>query len=274
MDNLNIKLLSGGFNNCLPDWSSKVINDNCYKIYFPTEGNVTLIIDKQEYVLKERNAYFINGHKLQEQLCYSNMKVYWVHFLPDSLFFNKILDNLSPIYYWNQDDKSLNNIDFTCLRNLFNGDNNTNKLSAKKDSLSLPMYVTSFILLMISHMMEDQKEILQLISFEEYEKLKPSIEFINNNYTKSIRLEELAEKVYLNPIYFLRLFKKNFNITPRQYILKKRLDEACSLLKGTELTIREISDNLGFCNQFYFTKLFKKNLLMTPSEYRNSIILP
>ncbi|GKX29297.1 transcriptional regulator [Vallitalea longa] len=274
MDNFNIKLLNGGFNNCLPDWSSQVTNDNCYKIYFTTEGEAKLIINDQQYELKENNVYFINGYKLQEQICYSHMDVYWIHFQPYSLFFNKILDCISPVYNWKHNNQLLDNINFTHILSLFNNDDNVKNNIIKTAPLATSMYVTSCILLLISDMIENQKKKISKISFGEYEKLKPTIDFINNNYTESISLEEIAEQVYLNPTYFLRLFKKNFNITPRQYILKLRLDEACSLLKGTELSIKEISDKLGFCNQFYFTKSFKKKLSVTPSEYRKLIILP
>ncbi|WP_113671410.1 AraC family transcriptional regulator [Vallitalea guaymasensis] len=274
MDNLNIKIISGGYNNCSPKWSSKVTKDNCYKIYFPVHGKVNLMLDDDIYNIIEGNVYFINGYKLQEQICPEYMDVYWIHFLPSSLFLNKILDYLPPVYCWKKRSKIIDNINYKSIPELFDNPRSARNNVLDTAPLSLPIYINSFILLLISDMMENQKELVDNISYVEYEKLKPSIDFINNNYDRTLTLEEIAGKVYLNPIYFLRLFKKNFNITPQQYIMKKRLDEACSLLRETELTINDIANKLGFCNQFYFSKIFKRNFNKTPSQYRKLIILP
>lgn len=119
-----------------------------------------------------------------------------------------------------------------------------------------------------------QQKLIDNISYGDYEKLKPAVDFINDNYNKTLRLEEIASKTYLNPIYFLRLFKQNFKITPHQYILKKRLDEAGSMLRRTNLSINDISQRLGFCNQFYFSKMFKNHFGKTPSQYKHSKLLP
>lgn len=274
MDNLNIKIMSGGFNNCLPEWSSKVTKDNCYKIYFPVNGEVNLVLENEPYNIIAGNVYFINGHKLQEQICHDSMDVYWIHFQPSSLFVNKILDYLSPVYCWDKNNKILENIIYERIPQLFDNPRSADNNVLETAPLSLPIYITSTILLLISDMMENQKEFIDKISYVEYEKLKPSIDFMNTNYHRPLSLEEIAGKVYLNPIYFLRLFKRNFNITPQQYIMKIRLEEACSLLRETKLTINDISNRLGFCNQFYFSKTFKRNYNKTPSQYRNLIILP
>gem|GEM_PF-1349652 len=276
MDDLNINLLCGGFHRCLPQWSlEEITNENYYKIYFPVEGEANLRVENTLYTLQPGHVYFINGHKLQAQICSTYLSVYWIHFVPRSLILNRFLDYLSPVYAWNREETEiLKGIDFRCIPELFHNPDKEQNTLLETAPFGLTCYITSLLLLLISDMTKTQQKIIDRISYGNYDKLKPAIDFMNDNYHQNLKLEEIASKTFLNPIYFLRLFKQNFNITPHQYLLKKRLDEACSMLRRTKLSINDISQALGFCNQFYFSKTFKKHYGKTPSQYRQSRLLP
>ena len=74
-------------------------------------------------------------------------------------------------------------------------------------------------------MLSDQKDKLSSLPYSKYLQLLPAIEYMDDKYITNLSLKEIAEKIFLSPEYFLRLFKKSFNITPHQYILHKRLNE-------------------------------------------------
>ncbi|QUI22434.1 helix-turn-helix transcriptional regulator [Vallitalea pronyensis] len=275
MDDLNVKLICGGFNRCLPKWSMKYItNEHDYKLYFPVEGEASIRVDGTTYTLKPGHVYFINAHKLQAQLCSSYLSVYWLHFIPHGLMLNKYLEHLAPVYIWEKDKSLLRDMDYTCIPKLFHGDLKPPYNTHETAPIGLTCYVTSLLLLCISDMIKAQQKKIDNMTYHHYDKLKPAIDFMHDNYHKNLKLEEIAGKTFLNPIYFLRLFKQNFKITPHQYLLKKRLDEACRMLRRTHYSISDISQRLGFCNQFYFSKTFKRHFGKTPSEYRQSKPIP
>lgn len=110
---------------------------------------------------------------------------------------------------------------------------------------------------LVSHMTAEQHTDLYGIPYDLYYKLKAAVDFIDGNYNKNLSLEEMAQKVFLNPSYFLCLFKKCFKMTPNVYLSTKRLNEACRLLARTNMSIREIAESTGFCNQFYFPRCLK-----------------
>jgi len=99
--------------------------------------------------------------------------------------------------------------------------------------------------------------------------IRNALDYINTNYTKQIRLEQVAQKAIMQKNYFCTQFKKNIGCTYYTYLNNLRLKHACTLLLSTEQNIKKIALNSGFLDISTFNKAFKKALHMTPSEYRD-----
>jgi len=67
-------------------------------------------------------------------------------------------------------------------------------------------------------------------------------EYIRKNYNKKILLNELADRLYLNPSYFSQLFKKKTGMTYQSYLTEYRIERAKKLLEETDLRIYEICE--------------------------------
>ena len=97
-----------------------------------------------------------------------------------------------------------------------------------------------------------------------------SINFIQNNYSRKISLEELAKYVCISPFYFSRIFKKETGYSPYEYITMVRLNHAKTLLKTTDILIKEIAFTVGFNSESNFVTCFKGHVDITPSKFRNT----
>ncbi|MBE9009423.1 helix-turn-helix transcriptional regulator [Pseudanabaenaceae cyanobacterium LEGE 13415] len=96
--------------------------------------------------------------------------------------------------------------------------------------------------------------------------LQQITEYVHEHLDQEIKLTELAAIAQLSPYYFLRLFKQTTKVTPHQYILQCRIEQAKVLLQNSELSLAEIALRVGFCDQSHLTRCFKRLLGVTPKQ--------
>lgn len=93
------------------------------------------------------------------------------------------------------------------------------------------------------------------------------LEYIENNYSTAT-LTSTADHFHFHPNYLSSLIKKTTGKSYKDIIQEHKLKKACSLLKNTDITIEEISSEIGYNNLNFFYKKFKSLYGVTPSEYR------
>lgn len=102
------------------------------------------------------------------------------------------------------------------------------------------------------------------------ERIKPVLEFIEQNYTYEVTIAELAGLIPMSEGQFCRIFKQTMNRTPMQYIMRYRIMQSCRMLIDTNKKIAEIANETGFNNISYYNKVFLNIVGCTPKQYRRS----
>lgn len=92
--------------------------------------------------------------------------------------------------------------------------------------------------------------------------------FIDEQYYKSITMEEIAARFYLNKNYIRTIFARQLGISPKQYLQKVRMERAGYLLVTTEETVKLIANSVGYEDPLLFTKMFKRYYGCSPTRYR------
>jgi AraC-like DNA-binding protein len=96
------------------------------------------------------------------------------------------------------------------------------------------------------------------------------VAWIERHFREPFNLEKLSADIHLSASYISNLFRNYTGLTITEYILRRRLDEACILLTTTSLSVSRIGSLSGFPNPAYFSRCFKKRHQMTPQQYRAS----
>lgn len=96
------------------------------------------------------------------------------------------------------------------------------------------------------------------------------ISLVQQNFKKERFLEFYAEQLEITPKHLSRTMKTQTGFTAVEWIERYVILEAKVMLKSTNLSIQQISDELNFPSQSFFGKYFKKNVGMSPKEFRNS----
>ena len=91
--------------------------------------------------------------------------------------------------------------------------------------------------------------------------------YINNNFDKELNLDLLSHIRFTSKFHLLRLFKKYYGQTPKQYLTDKRMEKAKELLKKG-MNVTETCFEIGFESPSSFCTLFKSREGMTPNEFQ------
>lgn len=97
-----------------------------------------------------------------------------------------------------------------------------------------------------------------------------ALNIINYNFCEKITIDYVATRLSLEPAYFSRKFAEYIGISPKKYILNRRMERAKELLSCSDASIFEIANSVGYEDQFYFCRIFKKMTSLSPSEYRKT----
>lgn len=98
-------------------------------------------------------------------------------------------------------------------------------------------------------------------------------EYIDRHYMEPITLQSMGEALHISPYYLSHVFKQMSGYSPVQYLLRRRIGEAQTLLITTDLSITRIAEMVGYDTQSYFNLQFTKNVGMPPNKYRQNYIV-
>ncbi|GAA0075656.1 hypothetical protein UT300005_00340 [Clostridium sp. CTA-5] len=163
---------------------------------------------------------------------------------------------------------------FVRIRNKNKVSTNINSYTEKIDNLYNISKIDIIMNEFLDFMCKDNSDDIirqKLIGCKEISKvLNPVLNYISENYREKITLESGAKSCNLSIFYFSKLFKRDIGMKFVDYINLYKIEKAKDLLVNTDMTIIDISINLGYDESGYFSKVFKKIVGVTPSVYRNS----
>lgn len=92
--------------------------------------------------------------------------------------------------------------------------------------------------------------------------------YIDNAFRSDITVSDVAEKLYVERTTFSKMFKRRFGVSPQEYICSCRLEEACRLIKNSNLPLSDIAAACGYKDYINFSKMFSKKYGVSPKRYK------
>ncbi len=95
---------------------------------------------------------------------------------------------------------------------------------------------------------------------------------IDRDWGYRLTVDDVGRIMKLSPTYVSELFRKNYGVPLKTYIMKRKIDAAKKLIRANQASMSDIAEILNFSSIYHFSSAFKNIEGMTPSEYRTSII--
>ena len=94
--------------------------------------------------------------------------------------------------------------------------------------------------------------------------------YIDLHFKEAPTLEQLAEEAHMNKYYLSHAFKREYGVSPINYMISRRIEESKYLLTETDLSMSQIAQLLGFSSLSYFSQVFRRTQSVTPMEFRQN----
>ncbi|HAT4349617.1 TPA: AraC family transcriptional regulator [Clostridium perfringens] len=262
-NSLDLYLGYCGMEKCLPSHSYGPAVRNNYLIHYIIDGEGTYYVNGQSYRLRKNQGFLIFPNTLTYyKASKDNPWTYmWISFngikAKKYLHYSNLNEN-NLIFEYTEDDS---------LEVYIN-----RMLELNKMSYSNELEIQGLLYLFLSKLAitKDKRSLKKNNNMSDFY-VEKAVEFIQHNYLNpSLKVTDVANFIGLNRSYLTHIFKKSLELSPKEFLLNYRINEASSLLKNTNLSIGTISKSVGYTDQLAFSKVFKKIKGISPKAYRDS----
>ncbi len=101
-------------------------------------------------------------------------------------------------------------------------------------------------------------------------RLRAARQYIQTHYSAALTLAEVARQACLSRPHLCREFRRHYGVSPIDYAIDLRLQDAAELLADVNLNVTQVAERCGFRDVFYFSRLFKRRLGVSPRAYRTA----
>lgn len=228
-----------------------------YILIYCTEGQGIIEVEEQVYHIGKSHAFCIpRGQKHKYYADQQNpWSILWVHFKgEDTRYFPLEEKKIIHINSHHSDNRMI-----VLFRLLF-------RVLERNYTLGNFVYLSQVLSLILSEIyFREKTDDSNLLDRH----VTMVVRFMYQNLRRNLTLEEISAEVSLSKSYLNSIFRAQTSRSPMEFFIHLKMQEACKLLKSTEMYIYEVSAALGYSDQYYFSRIFKKVVGMSPKDYKN-----
>lgn len=278
IDQLHLLILNVGLAIHNADWNWRNVNSPFTRLYYVTEGAARILLPTGIQELKPDHLYLVPSFTTHSYLCDTHFVHYYLHIYEDHQSESSILEDFSfpteipagdlelplikrlcginPTMQLPQSDPTSYDNNPTLIKNIIKNKQRT--FCDKVESRGI-------VYQLMARFLKDAQPKTEIND----DRIQKVLSYIRKNIYKTIDIDSLAAISCLSKDHFIRLFKKEINNTPLQYINQKKIEKAQLILITDSMPVKNISYLLAYEDHSYFNRLFKKLTGVTLQQYRD-----
>lgn len=267
IDQLHLLILNVGLAIHNADWNWRNVNSPFTRLYYVTEGAARILLPTGIQELKPDHLYLVPSFTTHSYLCDTHFAHYYLHIYEDHQSESSILEDFSfpteipagdlelplikrlcginPTMQLPQSDPTSYDNNPTLIKNIIKNKQRT--FCDKVESRGI-------VYQLMARFLKDAQPKAEIND----DRIQKVLSYIRKNIYKTIDIDSLAAISCLSKDHFIRLFRKEVNNTPLQYINQKKIEKAQLILITDSMPIKNISYLLAYEDHSYFNRLFKK----------------
>ena len=278
IDQLHLLILNVGLAIHNADWNWRNVNSPFTRLYYVTEGAARILLPTGIQELKPDHLYLVPSFTTHSYLCDTHFAHYYLHIYEDHQSESSILEDFSfpteipagdlelplikrlcginPTMQLPQSDPTSYDNNPTLIKNI---------IKNKQCTFCDKVESRGIVYQLMARFLKDAQPKAEIND----DRIQKVLSYIRKNIYKTIDIDSLAAISCLSKDHFIRLFRKEVNNTPLQYINQKKIEKAQLILITDSMPIKNISYLLAYEDHSYFNRLFKKLTGVTPQQYRD-----
>ena len=242
---------------------------NSIQIIYVLKGSIKITIDTDSFILNERDVEIVNIDESHRLYSDEDNKVLIFHI--DPYFFEKYYKDINNVFFYTSSAESnlQSSEEYSVLKDLLS----ILLCEVVQKNVDYDEEIESTLVDLLYHLINNfhyltyEKEELKENS-EQLARYHRISKYIFNNYDTNITLQDIAKKEFLSPHYLSHEIKYATGYSFTDLVNQTRVEESVKLLLDTDLSISEISDEVGFSHVRYLNKNFKIYYDCTPLQFR------
>ncbi|MDR1801480.1 MAG: AraC family transcriptional regulator [Lachnospiraceae bacterium] len=242
-------------------------HDNLFEILFVRSGSGSYVIENKSYRIQKGDLIICNAGTLHDEVTEENNELWTYSIAIENLKLNSdlpenhlISGKVRPVIATGNYYELFN----TMLESIFE------LLSSGKGLVEELCHYQMMSLLCACLCLINEASDSESAPIDDSALTMKIRKYIDSHYTEDLSLQSISEKFHITAYYLAHIFKKDLSYSPMQYILRRRIGEAQTLLITTNKTITDVAVSVGFNNPNNFNIQFTKYVGLSPREYRKS----
>ena len=243
------------------DWHSIQHTHNCSELFYVIEGNGQFLIENQTYPVSMNDLVIVNPNVLHTELSLNASPLRYIVLGIEGLELKANTENESSnfciINFKNMRDSILH-----YLHHMLQ------EMESQSPGYEIICQDLMEILIVMLGRQTNFSTTLSPVNKKINRLCSSTKRYIDNHYKENVSLEILADQNHVSKYYLAHAFTEAFGISPINYLISRRIQEAEYLLTNTDYSLALISATIGFSSSSYFAQIFKKQKGISPREFR------
>lgn len=230
-----------------------------YIYMYCTEGEGAIQVNEKQYLLRENEAFCIPRF---QKHCYRSDKgnpwsIFQIHFKgEDTPYFP--LDDCKIVKFRSSYASNQMMYLFDQLFRVLN----------EKYTLGNFIYMSQILSVILTETYHREKE-SKIVNQNKH--VTSIVQYMHRHIDDNLSMESICKEARLSKSYVNAIFLKYTQLAPMEFFINLKMQEACRMLRSSDLYVYEIAQRLGYKDQYYFSRVFKKVVGISPREYKNGV---